>query len=774
MQNSMENFIPKYLLKKSILFLLVPVLLFAAYDLIFPFKIEACWSPVIRDRKGEWMGAYLSCDDKWRIYPSTYEELHSLQKLILHKEDKYFYYHPGVNVVSIFRALYQNILKGQIHSGASTITMQLARMLNRRKRTYAAKFLEMLRALQLEIHYSKDEILQAYLSLLPYGGNVEGVSAASRLFFQSDPSRLSLSRQVLLCVIPNDPNRLNPARSDSRLEKIRNQWLHHFYQESIISRDEMQTALAEPIAFTRILPENPAPHFSNRVKHKSDPSGTVETTLDLSLQNTVQAIADSHIRRWSMAGIQQYAVMVVRNDSGDVLAYLGSSGFSDYLKQGQVDGLTALRSPGSTLKPLAYAMAIDQGTITPGTMLPDIPLDFGGYQPENFDKVFHGKVTATFALAHSLNLPAVYLLEKNGIYPFIDKLISIGFKGIQKQRKGLGLSTVLGGCGVTGEELIRLYMALAGSGRGMRPRFLKTDLLDTLPSVCSAQAAWMITEILTRHTRPDLPNGFQNSRDIPRIAWKTGTSYGRRDAWSVGYNRDITILVWMGNFDGSPSPYLSGADVATPLLFDIAKWITRNGQYSGWMNKPSGIEVRAVCPESGLSPQDVCPYSIQDIYLPGISDMHRCRHLKRVRVSSDKKMSFCEQCLPQSGFVDAWYPDIPPEMAEWMRTSGIQREKPPLHNPACSRALVSEKLNILTPANGKTYLLEKGNENGIPFRCLAPEDATTLFWYLNGKFIGKSAPEATFFHTPPVGNGLIQCTDDKGRTGKSSFRFETY
>lgn len=760
----------KIILQSIFLILIV----FGILDFLYPFRIETCWSPVIRDRRGNWIVSYLSCDDKWRVYPAASADLETFKRIVLFKEDKYFYYHLGVNPMSVIRAAIQNVVRGEVHSGASTITMQVARMLDRRERRWSSKLLEAFRAVQLEVHYSKAEILNAYLSLVPYGGNIEGITAATRIYFDTDPELLSLSQQVMLSIIPNNPNQFHIRKNQGRLLSARNFWLKRLLEDGEISEDDYQYAISEVLEVYTGESKNDAPHFCLRLKKDPGKTGEVISTLDLGIQNKAKAIADSHIRRWQLAGISQYAVLVVQNDSGNILAYLGSAGFENKIGQGEVDGIRAIRSPGSALKPLAYSMAYDKGLITPGTMIPDIPLDFNGYQPENFDKVFHGKVSASFALAHSLNLPAVYLLERAGLYNFLDKLVQLRFTSIQNKRKQLGLSTILGGCGITAEELIRLYISLSRKGEGVNLRFRNSDALERLPPVCSPEAAWLVTNDLTQHVRPDLPNGYQSSKGIPQVAWKTGTSYGRRDAWSIGYNQTFTILVWFGNFDGSASPLLSGSDVATPLLFDLFSALNTTGSSQGWFSKPLGISRRLVCPESGMLPGEGCPYKVQDAFIPGVSSATRCNHLKKAVVSRDSKVSYCDFCRPGVNYKEVYFYNYSPEQEEWMESENIPFEKVPPHHSECSHALVSERLTISTPLQGQTYLLEKGNLEGIPFRSIVPSDAQKAYWYLNGKFVGASPAGETFFYTPPVGRSSVYCVDDKGRSGRVWFNFEWY
>ncbi|MGD8307312.1 MAG: penicillin-binding protein 1C, partial [Ignavibacteria bacterium] len=439
-------------------------------DLSFPIPEIKSYSKEIIASDGTILSAYLSDDDKWRLRSTLDEISPNLIKAIIQKEDKWFLFHSGVNPLSIIRALYDNAVSGERTSGASTITMQVARMLEPKERNYFNKVLEIVRAFQIELHYSKKEILEMYVNLLPYGGNIEGVKAASYIYFSRPPKQLSLSQAILLSVIPNNPNDLRLDRSiDGAVEK-KNNLINKFIEDGIFNDDDLQDALKEPVNINRYSMPSYAPHFSYFVKNKYR-GNKIKTTLNYKIQKTAENILWNYINRVSSKGVTNGAVLIIDNKNSSVVGYCGSSNFYDEMNSGQVNGITAVRSPGSTLKPVLYAYAFDKGILTPKMKLFDIPSDFNGYEPENYDLSYHGMVTARFALANSLNIPAVDLLSKIGMEEFILLLSRSGFYEIEKNKNRLGLSMILGGCGVTLESLTRFYSSFGNGGMLRRLRY---------------------------------------------------------------------------------------------------------------------------------------------------------------------------------------------------------------------------------------------------------------------------------------------------------------
>ena len=619
---------------------------FLLLDRAFPFRVNVPYAQLVTARDGSVLHAFLSRDDKWRMKTELGEITPELRNAILEKEDRFFYWHPGVNPAAVARAAANNIFTGRKTSGASTITMQVARLLQPKRRTYGNKLLEMFRAMQLEWHYSKDEILQLYLNLVPYGGNVEGVKAASLLYFGQLPNRLSAAQITMLAIVPNRPGSLALGRNQTLLRQARDKWLRRFGESGVFGLAVVQDALNEPLQIRRMPLPAVAPHLAHRLHQQLPDQPTVRTSLDRVMQDKVQQLAYNYHQRLRKYNIYNLAVIVADNQTHEMLAYVGSPDFNDNDHAGQVDNARAVRSPGSTLKPLVYALGIDAGKITPKTVLLDVPTQFsGGYVPENFDDKFNGAVTVEKALTNSLNIPAVKALEDITVPVFVQRLKAARFAQVSRD--------VLGGCGVTLEELVGLYAAFANEGRyapigpaAPSQPSPKGEEKNPPPlgegrggaSIFSPQAAYMINEILMQAVRPDLPTGYQNSQHAPPIAWKTGTSYGRKDAWSIGYNRRYTVGVWVGNANAEGVPELTGADIATPLLFQVFNMVDYRAAASRLL-APAGMQLRLVCAETGLLPGPDCPHQVTDYFIPLISNTEKCNHLRQVAVSPDEAFS---------------------------------------------------------------------------------------------------------------------------------------
>ena len=552
-------------------FLIVAVsffLLFLLLNFIFPLPDKIEYSTIITDNNGEVINAYLTKDQKWRMKTELNEISPLLRKTIVAKEDKYFYSHPGVNFFAVGRAAFMNLFHMRRTSGASTITMQVARALHPRKRNLMSKTIEMFRAFQLELKYSKNEILQMYLNLVPYGGNIEGVKSASLLYFKKNPDHLSLAEITALSIIPNRPSSLVVGKTNDLIIKERNRWLEKFAADGVFSKKEMEDAIAEPLNANRTSVPHFLPHLSYKLKTQSNQT-SINTNIVLNTQLKLEKLTEDYVRTLRLNNIHNAAVVVIDNKTHKVISYVGSAGFADTTDGGQVNGAAAIRQPGSTLKPLLYGLCIYEGLLTPKTIVNDVPVNYAGYAPENYDQKFNGYVTVEYALDHSLNIPAVKSLDLLGKDRLVSKLVQCDFKQIQKDQRKLGLSMILGGCGATLEQLTGLFSAFANNGVYVHPQYLKSDSSSKKIQLLSPAADYMVTEILSKVNRPDFPLNWTATEHMPKIAWKTGTSYGRRDAWSIGYNKNYTVGVWVGNFSGAGVPELSGANTASPLIFII-------------------------------------------------------------------------------------------------------------------------------------------------------------------------------------------------------------
>jgi penicillin-binding protein 1C len=753
--------LPRYA-KRTALAFTAFILLFLLIDLAFPVLTSIPYSNLILANDNKLLNASLASDQQWRMKATISEVNPLLIKTIIYKEDRWFRFHPGVNPIAITRAVWQNISSGKRVSGASTITMQVIRMLEPRRRTLASKLIECFRALQLELHHSKNEILELYINLLPYGGNIQGVKAASFLYFAQEPQALSLAQIVTLSVIPNNPNHQRLGVNNQHIVSERNLWLKKIYAKGIFDKASLDDALIEPLTARRYDAPKQIAHFARLLSAKHPGETVIKTYINPRIQDFIENTLSNTVNMYRGLGVGNSAIVLIDNHTHAVVAYAGSAGFSESRFQGQVDGAAALRSPGSALKPFLYALAMDRGLITPKTILQDIPQNFNGYRPLNYDETFRGRLPASQALALSLNIPAVDLANRVGVDLLNEQLSRGGQQWISKRKKTLGLSVILGGCGVTLTELTNLYSCLASGGIKYPLQFSTSEELAESDTLFSEPAVWMVGEILTGLKRPDLPNNFENTVNLPHIAWKTGTSYGRRDAWSFGYNPDYTLGVWVGNFDGTGVPELSGADFATPILFKIFNYLTFN-QKPAWFKRPASLDFRLVCSESGLPPGESCTNLIMDDYIPAVSPNRKCDHLIPVFVNEAGTVSYCRSCLPQAGYCTDFFSNLSPGLIAFYEEEQIPYRKIPPHNPLCNRIYHSDSPLITSLTEGKEYILYASAKQQLQLAFTAASDVNKVFWYINDKFFKEALPGQKLFFTPDAGMIKISCSDDKGR-----------
>jgi penicillin-binding protein 1C len=743
------------------------VILFVLLDCIFPVKADLEYAPLIRSRDGNVLHAFLTKDQQWRFETKLSELTPGLKQAILFKEDKYYYRHFGINPLAVGRALFNNLFQLRRTSGASTISMQVARLLNPRKRSYVNKCIEMFRALQLECHYSKDQLLELYLNLAPYGSNIQGVKAASLLYFNKSPDQLSLAELTALSIIPNRPNSLVMGRDNAYIIQERNKWLQRFGKAGLFPKSTIDDALAEPLTAYRHDAPRGAPQISWRLRNIQPGALDIRSTLNAGMQRKAEEIVANYSNALRLRQINNAAVLVVDNRTHEVLVYIGSPDFKDRKHCGQVDGVKALRSPGSTLKPFLYGLAFDAGLATPQTVLSDVPLNVSGYTPENYDMQFRGRVSVEDALRQSLNIPAVKTLQQLRVPVFAQHLGGAGFLSVWQQRRRLGLSMILGGVTVRLEELTALYSAFANEGVCYPLQWTLADTSrahDTIAGqrLLSPAADYMLCKTLSELTRPDLPHMYEAASSLPRVAWKTGTSYGRKDAWSIGFNAHYTIGVWLGNFDGRGVPELSGAVTATPLLFELFNALDRNAAEE-WLKAPADLAARYVCRETGKLPSDFCGEQVMDTYIPGISSSERCDHQRDVSVSADGSFSYCTSCLPPAGYKTNAYPNVPADIASWYEEQHITYERIPPHNPSCGRLFDGRPPVINTLQNGMTYLIMDKGKQELQLGCSTANDVQQVYWYVDNKFYAAARAGEKLFFKPGQPKIKISCSDDKGR-----------
>lgn len=512
----------------------------------------------VLDRKGVLLRAYTVADGRWRLAVDLDDVDPRYIDMLLTYEDRRFYDHAGVDPRSMARALWQAATSGRIVSGGSTLTMQVARLLEEGTTgEVGGKLRQMRVALALERRLSKDQILSLYLQLAPFGGNLEGVRAASLSYFGKEPRRLTPAESALLVAIPQSPETRRPDRAADRAEAARDRVLARAVRFDLIDADEAKAALSEHVPGTRQPFPAYAPHLADRARAEDPTRATHDLTIDLDLQKKLEKLALQSVQ--GRGDQLQIAIVVADHASGEILASVGSAAFTADARQGYVDMTTALRSPGSTLKPLVYGLAFDQGLAHPETMIDDRPMVFGTYAPQNFDKLFHGEIRLREALQMSLNIPAVALTDALGPAKLLSAL---GKAGVAYKIPGdqPGLAVALGGVGVTLQDMVQLYAAMARGGVALPLTWRKDGERAEGQRLISAVAAWEVGDILAGLAPP--PGAPSN-----RLAYKTGTSYGHRDAWAIGFDGRHVIGVWMGRADGTPVPGAFGAEVAAPVLF---------------------------------------------------------------------------------------------------------------------------------------------------------------------------------------------------------------
>lgn len=527
--------------------------------------IEKRYSTSILDANGKLMDVFLTSDEQWHLKVEG-DVSENLKEAVLTYEDKNFNTHHGVDLLAIVRAFKNNFI-GRKRSGASTITMQVAKLANPKKRTYINKFIEIIQALKIETKLGKDTILKLYLNNAPYGGNIIGYGTAARMYFRKEPQNLSWSECALLAVLPNSPGSMNVEKNHERLISKRNNLLDKLYEKGKLTEQQLSLAKEEPLPDNRYPFERVAPHLARRL-FNTEKDKVIKTTIDYDLQKRMQEIVKSYVGYTHSEGITNAAMLIVENKTRNVKAYIGSQEFMDMENEGQVDGVIAKRSPGSILKPFLYALSIDEGMIAPESLVQDVPMFFANFSPQNANKKYTGMVEARQALISSLNIPFVHLLDQYGEYKFYYFLKDmLGFD--ENAPEKYGLSLILGTKEFSVEEIAMLYSGLANYGSLTSLNYLvKKDSNNNGRSktMFSKGASYLTLDTLKELVRPGLNNLY---RWKDPISWKTGTSYGKRDAWACGMTPDYTVIVWVGNFSGKSNENLSGVISGGRLLFNV-------------------------------------------------------------------------------------------------------------------------------------------------------------------------------------------------------------
>lgn len=780
-------------------FLAIPCALVLAYVLCPKPELQRFvpYSTAYFDTNGELLRLSLADDQRYRLFASLDQLSPELVTATVLYEDQDFYQHLGVDFAALIRAFWTTYIVNERRVGASTIVMQVARLRWQiPSHTVTGKIQQIVRAMQLARHYSKEEILQLYLNLAPYGRNIEGVAAASLIYFNKTPSQLSLPEALTLAVIPQNPNKRNPTTTNGYANLLHaratlfTRWLEHHPEDA-----SKQKFLALPmrIRAPEALPFR-APHFVDAIHQQQSKwrHGMINTSLQTGKQNALERTVTDYVAANTAIGIQNAAVMLLNYQTMQIEALVGSADFYNADIHGQVNGALAKRSPGSALKPFVYALAMDEGLVHPLSLLKDAPRRFGGFTPENYDKQFRGPISVKDALIQSRNVPAVALqsqLKKQSFYQFLQEAEVTGLR----EESFYGLALALGGGEVSMVELARLYATLANNGLLKPIQWLKADPAypDTKAKkekrLLTAEASYLILDMLKDNPSPSALNidiaGLQNNE----VAWKTGTSWAFRDAWAVGISGPYVAVVWVGNFDGKGDAAFVGRSAAGPLLFSAFAAITP-GQ--GWKvsetirNKPLNLKKLNMCASTGDLYDSNCPVAAESWFIPGVSPIKVSNIYRKIPVDITTGLRACwhEAGKTELKVYEFW----PSDFLHLFHQAGLSlKTPPPFQQPhqqpfqrqgqnQCSidqQSSYGETPVITSPQSTIEYVVNQESKASqqIPFTAIVDPDVTTLHWFVDDRYQGKTARGQPFFWTAIVGKYQIQVVDDAGRAASKRF-----
>ena len=758
-------------------------------------------SSVMEARDGSLLGARIAADGQWR-FPARDPVPEKFATAAIAAEDKRFRSHPGVDPLALARAAWTNFRAGEVVSGGSTLTMQVIRMARgSRPRTYREKFVEAALALRLELGTRKDAVLALYAANAPFGGNVVGLEAAAWRYFGRGPGDLSWAEAAMLAILPNNPGAVHPGRSRKELLERRDGLLHRLRDRGSIDGEELELALLEPLPDApRSLPQA-APHLLQTLAAKDAGDGRrYASTLDPSLQRLVGDIAARQSQSLASMGIRHLAALVIDNRSFEVVAYVGNSRWEVADGTGHaIDLVHRPRSTGSILKPLLYARMLDAGEILPATLVPDVPSRFAGYMPENYDRDFRGAVPARAALARSLNVPAAWMLHRHGVDRFYDFLREMGMTTLHRPPAMYGLTLVLGGAEGTLWDITSMYANLARIGGGgrtpaagqtdaqpasgqatggrgpgpVRPRVLMDEpVAANGRAALSTGAAWLTLDALVEVVRPGTDSHWRVLGGGRRVGWKTGTSYGHRDAWAVGVTPRYTVGVWAGNANGEGRPELTGIGAAAPVLFDIFNRLAGDA----WFPRPEAhLKEVTVCRSDGYLAAGGCDTGVtrapRDSHFERPSPHHRTVHLDPS--SGLRVHGRCESVRKMSH--EIWFTLPPGQEKFYRRRNPAYRPLPP-YRPDCAGtpAEMSEgsPVDFLYPHDGtRIYIpVELGGRKGRAVFAAAHRDpGATLHWHLDDRYIGSTS----VFHEQALdvaeGRHVVTVVDDRGNRARRAF-----
>ena len=772
MGSKILNFFKRLSVTKKVI-LCILAFLVTGYIFCLPRHLfHVPYSTVVTDRNEELLGARIASDGQWRFPPrNTTPE--KIKECLITFEDKHFYHHWGVNPFAIGRAFYQNVKNKRIVSGGSTLTMQTIRLARNESRTFREKLIEMIWATRLEFRASKEEILSMYISHAPFGGNVVGLDAAAWRYFGHSADDLSWAESAMLAVLPNAPAMIHLSKGRKTLLDKRNRLLKQLLEKKTIDSSTYELAISEP------LPDEPhalpqiAPYLVSRFYQERNGEYS-RSTINKGIQTQIEDLAERWSNEFGRSDIRNLAILVIDIPSNQVVAYCGNVHFDRKQGGNQVDVIQAPRSTGSILKPFLYYAMLQEGSLLPDMLLPDVPVNINGFTPQNFSMQFEGAVPASEALARSLNIPAVTMLQRYGVPKFHSFLQQVGLKTINRSSSHYGLSLILGGAEATLWDVTNAYAMMGRSLLQLPQRscslLLPTSRITESTDPFQPGAVWQTFDALKEVNRPEEID-WKSIPSMQTIAWKTGTSYGFRDAWAVGVTPRYAVGVWVGNATGEGKPGLVGAQTAGPVLFDIFNLLPS----SSWFTRPAGIFVEAeVCRKSGHLKGRFCDETDTLLVLPAGLRTEACPYHHLVTLSADESQRIYENCAnTEPTLRKSWF-TLPP-VWEWYYKQHHPEYKPlPPFKAGCGEDTFQPMQFIYPPMNARIKLPKQldGSKGFLTVELAHSNPNATIFWHLDETYQAQTQDFHKISLQPAAGKHSLTAVDGEGNTISTTFFVE--
>lgn len=772
MGSKILNFFKRLSVTKKVI-LCILAFLVTGYIFCLPRHLfHVPYSTVVTDRNEELLGARIASDGQWRFPPrNTTPE--KIKECLITFEDKHFYHHWGVNPFAIGRAFYQNVKNKRIVSGGSTLTMQTIRLARNESRTFREKLIEMIWATRLEFRASKEEILSMYISHAPFGGNVVGLDAAAWRYFGHSADDLSWAESAMLAVLPNAPAMIHLSKGRKTLLDKRNRLLKQLLEKKTIDSSTYELAISEP------LPDEPhplpqiAPYLVSRFYQERNGEYS-RSTINKGIQTQIEDLAERWSNEFRRSDIRNLAILVIDIPSNQVVAYCGNVHFDQKQGGNQVDVIQAPRSTGSILKPFLYYAMLQEGSLLPDMLLLDVPVNINGFTPQNFSMQFEGAVPASEALARSLNIPAVTMLQRYGVPKFHSFLQQIGLKTINRSSSHYGLSLILGGAEATLWDVTNAYAMMGRSLLQLPQRscslLLPTSRITESTDPFQPGAVWQTFDALKEVNRPEEID-WKSIPSMQTIAWKTGTSYGFRDAWAVGVTPRYAVGVWVGNATGEGKPGLVGAQTAGPVLFDIFNLLPA----SSWFTRPAGIFVEAeVCRKSGHLKGRFCDETDTLLVLPAGLRTEACPYHHLVTLSANESQRIYENCAnTEPTLRKSWF-TLPP-VWEWYYKQHHPEYKPlPPFKAGCGEDTFQPMQFIYPPMNARIKLPKQldGSKGFLTVELAHNNPNATVFWHLDETYQAQTQDFHKISLQPAAGKHSLTAVDGEGNTISTTFFVE--